>query len=199
MTDRTALKQPGLSIADLFLRDAEHLKEQLLDSPTGNRLSEDIRVVPTLKLEALLPDLLEEIHAVLDIKIKDILVGSVKKLAELRDVLNKSRDQPMDVFQVPLTELTIHSTHNPYVEIFMGEQRISRVDLHILLDLKLDGVMLRLQAGGIHGMTAGRCQVVGTLKIAELTVASRKLIEVDLPALFSEGRPAPVADEFLGG
>lgn len=199
MTDRTAMKQPGLTVADLFLRDAEHLPEQLLHSPTGSRISQDIRLVPSLKLEALLPDLLKEIRSALDIKIKDILVGSVKKLAEFRDVLNNSREQPEDVFQVPVTELTIHSTHHPYVEIFMGEQRISRVDIQALLDLNLDGVVLRIQAGAIHGMSAGRCKVAGTLKIDELTVASRQLIEVNLPTLFSEGTPEVVADEFLGG
>ena len=199
MTDMTALKQPGLSIADLFLSDAEHLPEQLLHSPTGNRISEDIRLVPNLKLDGLLPDLLKEIRSALDVEIKDILVGSLKKLGELRDVLNKSRDQPKDVFQVPVTELKIHSTHNPFVEIFMGEQRISRVDIHVVLDLKLDGVVLRLQAGAIHGMRAGRCKVVGTLKIAELTVASRKLIEVELPALFSDAREEKNVDAYLGG
>jgi hypothetical protein len=86
----------------------------------------------------------------------------------------------------------IQSVHSPYVDIFMGERLVTRVHLHVFLEVTLDGLVLRVKAGEIRGATAGRGKLDGSVKIEDLTLASRKLIELDLPALIpDESSPLP--------
>lgn len=192
MNNHAAKPRQELTAADLLLRDPDVLAEQLQASPAADRLSEEIKMVPGLKLGGLLSELGRQVQAALDIRIKDVVLRGLNKFGEFQEAINRSKDLPEDLFLVPLTQVKIQSVHSPYVDVFMGERQLTRVHLHVLLEVTLDGLVLRLKVGEIRGVTAGRGKLDGSVRIADLTLASRKLVELDLPALISdESSPLP--------
>ncbi|MFO7788631.1 MAG: hypothetical protein R6W87_12850 [Halospina sp.] len=191
MNNNTTNSQQGLTVADLLLRDPKALPEKLQASSTADRLSEEIKAVPGLKLDGLLSDLGRQVQSTLDISIKEVVLRGLNKLREFQEAIDKSKTLPGDTFLVPLTQVRIKSDHSPYVDIFMGDRLMTRVHLHVLLEVNLDGLVLRVKAGEIRGAAAGRGKLDGSVKFEDLTLASRRLIELDLSALFPD-EPSPV-------
>lgn len=178
----------SLTLADLLLSDAASVENHLQESEQVSGLSEELRVLPNIPFEKILPDLMDELKKVLDVSLKDILLGSLKQLEELRKTIEKSRQKPEEVIIMNLVDTKITSTHHPFIDVFLGERQVSHIVINATLTLTLKGVAVKLQAGEIRQIKSGTCDGEGKLKIDDLTLASRKLIRLDLPGLMEFAR-----------
>lgn len=179
------MEEKALTLADLLLNDSASLQNQLQESEQVAGLSEQLKVVPNIPFEKILPDLMDEVKKVLDVSVKDILLGSLKKLEELRKNLEKSRKKPEEVIIMNLVDTKTTSTHHPFIDVFLGERQLSHIVIKAMLTLTLKGVAVKLQGGEIREIKSGTCDGEGSLKIDNLTLVSRKLIHLDLPGLLN--------------
>jgi hypothetical protein len=72
------MEEKALVLADLLLNDDPSVQKQPQESEQVAGLCEQLKMVPNIPFEKILPDLMEEARKVLDVSVKDILLGSLK-------------------------------------------------------------------------------------------------------------------------
>ena len=137
--------------------------------------------VKGIKWTAAMPDLAPKICELLDIKIPNILVAAWKKAEELQATLEKSRSAPEEVSYLQLAEHTIKSEHKPSIDMKIKSATVKKIELLVQLGFNLKGFVLKIQDGAIREMQTGHCEVKGTIKYGDLTIAEKKLEPIKLP------------------
>ncbi len=128
-----------------------------------------------------MPDLAPKVCELLDIKIPDVLVAAWKKVADLRAVLEKSKQTPDETIYLELAQHTINSEHKPSVDVKIKGATVKKIELVIQLGFNLKGFLLKIQNGAIREIETGQCEAKGTIKYGGLTVAEKKLQPIKLP------------------
>jgi hypothetical protein len=137
--------------------------------------------VKTIKWPAAMPDVAEKICELFDVKLPDLFLVSWKKTDELRRLLSESRTTPEATKYFELADHTIRSEHHPYIEAKIGNVPVKKIEFTVSLAFKLKGFVLRIKAGEVEEIRAGRCEVEGKVEFAGLTIAEKKLAPIDLP------------------
>jgi len=146
-------------------------------------LKENIaREYKQLRWDCLSNLIVEKIGDLLDMDLKDILVGAWQKCEEIGDCLNKSDGPAADeTMAVALAEHTIASHHDPKLDILLNGKRIGEVVFHIQLSLDLQGFVLKIQGGKIREIQAGTCRGSGVFKCEDLVILEKKTGVIQLP------------------
>ena len=155
------------------------------------RISQEIKGI---KWSAAMSDLVPKICDLLEIKVDGVLLSAWKKAAEIKTVLEKSRQTPEETTYVELAEHTINSEHKPSIDVKLRGAKVKSIALLVQLGFKLRGFVLKIKNGGIIEMQAGQCEVKGTIKFSGLTIAEKKLAPIKLPFII----PVDVPDEVPG-
>lgn len=145
-----------------------------------------------IKWTAAMPDLVPKICDLLEIKVDDVLLSAWKKAAEIKAVIEKSKQTPEETSYVELAEHTINSEHKPSIDVKLRGAKLKTIALLVQLGFKLQGFVLKIKNGGIIEMQAGHCEVKGTIKFSGLTIAEKKLAPLKLPFIIPVETSVPM-------
>ena len=115
------------------------------------------------------------INKLLEINIPvDILGSAWSKLSEIGEHCDESKEDPDKVILIPLVEHEINSQHNPNIKLFLEDDiAIGRIDFHIDVTLKVEGVILEIRDRKIQRFTLGKCIGTGTLSCSGIPIVER--------------------------
>ena len=102
--------------------------------------------------------ILEKTSELLNIKLKDVLVNGWKKYQQVEQCLEQGKENPDEMFKVPILDHTITSEHHPQLDIIFAGESQAKLDCKLLFKLNLHGIMLKIKGEKIVGVAAGSCQ-----------------------------------------
>lgn len=118
---------------------------------------------PELNWTSVYKQTLAKCPDLLDLKLKDILLGGWRKYQQVENFLEQGKLNPEVTFTVPLATHTLVSKHHPKIEIRMDEMFLGEIDFELLLKLELTGIILNIKGSEIDGVRAGTCKCIGSL------------------------------------
>ena len=110
----------------------------------------------------------------LDIEITDVVGGGWAKYRELRQYRDPKRYPPGEVVLAPLAKHRIKSSHKPYLELLIGDQPAGRIEFQLDVEMKLEGVVLKIRDGRIWGVKSGTCRCAGRLACRGVSLVEKK-------------------------
>lgn len=136
--------------------------------------------------------IINKVGSLLNIGLSDIMAGAWKKYRILLKYCDKKKYGPDETFLVPLAEHTITSTHKPYIEVFVNEQLVGKIDFSVALSLDLKGFVLKVQDRKIKEIQTGTCQGKGEIKCEEFTILEKQTEPCPLPGVIQLGDGVPI-------
>jgi hypothetical protein len=89
---------------------------------------------------------------------------------------------------VVLAEHRISHEAHPYVDVLLGDARLTRVSLTVLVTVDVTALAATVTAGRLTGLSSGRALVTGTLALAGSPLARRsREFNLALELGFEEG------------
>ena len=152
-----------------------------LEPEKQNTLRAVLKGTPDLTWDSVGEEIGDAYRKLLDIDVFDIFCGAWAKVKELQTYLDKEKHPPGEVSLVPLAEHTIRSTHNPHIDILLGEKRLFKLAFDVLLKFKLSAFVLKIQDGCIHEIRAGSFIGVGIIKCGGQKLVEKKSHTHKLP------------------
>lgn len=186
------MDNPHLTLQHFF-----HLKEKEL-TDTKRSDFEATKKVATIKEKlkkeskdvrwSLVSDeMTNKILDLLNIKIKDILVGAWDKSKEIKRYLNKDACSPDETILVSLAEHTIRSEHKPSLELLLNDKPIGDIDFTISIALHLNGIILKIEGGQIRQIHTGDCKGSGRIKCEDFTLLEKETEAFSIPGVIEIG------------
>jgi hypothetical protein len=171
--------------SSLNLRTLFSLPDPAAPAPSSNKWQEFQgrlgREVKTFKWPAAMPDLASKITELFNVELPELFVSSWKKVKELQEALEESKQSPDEVIVLELTEHEITNEYNPYIEIrIAGMPLPKKIEFKVQIATALKGINLKIQAGKITEIQAGSCNFEGKLKYQDLTLAEKKVGPIEL-------------------
>ena len=117
-------------------------------------------------------DLVTKMAEVLDLELPELLEKFWSKSDEIAVALKESRESPTEITDLGLVDHTIDATLEPYLELRVGNMPPYKIEFAVELECTLKGVVLRIKNGAILQVVVGTCEVRGTLKHGDLTLAT---------------------------
>ncbi len=124
----------------------------------------------------------EEMANLLDISLVGVMLRAWKKYELVRKYLGKGAANRSETVLVPLLEHTIESSHDPYIQISRGNVPILKITFSVSLEILVEGIELKLAAGRIQQIAAGKFTASGTLKCEGVTMVEKKSEPLNVPA-----------------
>ncbi len=156
--------------------------EDLLDEAQRKDLSLHIQDVPGLRIDLVTDAIKDSLDPLLDIDLVDIFCGGWTKLQQLQAYRDPDQHPPQEVSLVPIVTHRITSEHHPGLDIMVGPARVATVKLDVDLEVVLEAVVLKVQAGRIREVMTGAFQGEGTIKCRGKTLIARSTPKYNLPA-----------------
>jgi len=124
---------------------------------------------------AAIPDFAAKIGELLDLEIPELLVIGWRRAEDLKEALAESAGSPGETIILVLSEHTITTEHEPYIEIRL--LRVfpvpKRIVFKVTLVATLVGIELRIRSGRIEEISAGKCSARGTLSLGGMQIAAK--------------------------
>lgn len=171
-----------LTLSEFF--DDQPDREDLLsalDEGKHKKLQAVIKTTPGFSRDLIGNSISEAFKKMLDVNLLEIFFGAWGKLSELQAYLDRYRHPPNEISLVPLGEHTISSTHHPSLEILIKQKRIAELTFDVLLKLKLESFVLKIQDGCIHEIASGTYTGAGIVKYGEQKLVEKKSSTHRLP------------------
>ena len=112
--------------------------------------------------------------------LSDVLASGWQRHTELRAAGRRTRDLPGTRETVVLAQHRISHEAHPYVDVLLGDARLTRVSLTVLVTVDVTALAATVTAGRLTGLSSGRALVTGTLELAGVPLARRSR-ESNLP------------------
>jgi hypothetical protein len=116
------------------------------------------------------PKIVESCPKLLDIKLKDLLIGGWKKYELVENYKEEGKAHPEVTYSVPLMNHTMVSEHHPQIEISYHKAELGTLNFTLLLKLELSGLILNIRGGKIDGVKAGTCKCKGSLAMEDVVL-----------------------------
>jgi hypothetical protein len=190
------MSNPSLSVSSLFEMPGQDAQRRPVAwREFENRVAGEVKGI---NWTTAMPDLTARIAELFDVQIPDVLIGSWKKIDEIRAAIERTSKDPEGVTYVALAEHTIESEHHPSIEILVKRKVVKRLEFIVRISFQLQGYVLRIERGRITAIETGTCQAEGTIEYEGLRLAEKKLEPVHLPGSIriendEEGSPRPTA------
>lgn len=156
--------------------------EDLLDEEQRKDLSLHIKDVPGMGIDLVTDAVKDSLEPLFDMDLVDIFCGGWTKLQELQAYRDPDQHPPQEISLVPIVTHQITSEHHPGLEILVGPTRVTSVKLDVELQVTLEAVVLKVQAGRIREVMTGAFQGEGTIKCRGKTLIARSTPKYNLPA-----------------
>jgi hypothetical protein len=137
--------------------------------------------------------IMDKVNDLLDVGIPDILVLAWNKHGMLRKYLDKGKYPPNETVMAHLAEHTIKSVHQPYIEIWISDRNLGKIDFNINLTLTIKGAILKIQDGSIKEICTGSCKGKGILSCEEFIIIEKETESISLPGSISFPKGIPIA------
>ena len=117
----------------------------------------------------------------LEVPINQILKAAWTQHRDLLDDLEKSKQSRSETFLVPLANHTVRSTHNPAVEVLVNDRRVAAFKFSANVMMRIQGAVLKVEAGDVVGVESGTWQGLGQLKCGTVTLVEHETEVFPLP------------------
>lgn len=129
----------------------------------------------------------DELKDLIDISLIGVMLRAWKKYELVRKYLGQNAPQTAETKLVPLLEHTIESSHEPYIQVLRANVPIVKVKFKVSIEIAVEALVLRVRAGRIQEIAAGRFIASGSLGCEGVTVAEKSLKPLNIPAGYSIG------------
>jgi hypothetical protein len=175
-----------LTLGNVLLSGMHNLSERLGTGMDAGAEAQEIRealanAAPGLPIGTVLDGVARAVEELLDVPVTDILGGAWARARDLRAAIQKTRESADATELVPLLGHTITSEHRPCVEIVKDDVAIARLVFPLKLDLRLEGVILRVRQGRISEVLSGTVKIKATMKFGDIVVLERALAPISIP------------------
>ncbi len=134
-----------------------------------------------LSWPAVASELEQKLAGLLDVEIARLLLLAWQKSATIHAQLSKSAASPGETFLVHLAEHTLSSSHRPHLEIYFQGALIHRFKIEVMLELAIEGAILKLEAGRIREVKPGTVKGQGTIALDGVAIARQETRPIELP------------------
>ena len=175
-----------------------NLHSSLVTAMRGNgALAEAAR----LEFRPMMEEAQRGLASALDISLGDILTAAWVKAGKLQEAADPARHSPREVVLVPLLEHTIRSKQEPALDFTLNGQQVLSLKFVVELTLDLAGVVLRVKAGRIYEVAAGKANAAAKLSMGDAKLAERLTPDIALPLCvkLGSGIPIPVPHPYRKG
>jgi hypothetical protein len=125
----------------------------------------------TATTSALLPKVAE----LLDIPLPRVFVAFWQGADEIARALKESREAPDDLVEASLLDCSTEATLEPYIEVRLnGVTPGKRLPITVSLPMAFRGVRVTIQNGDFVAVTAGECEIEGSVKLDDVMLARIK-------------------------
>lgn len=111
--------------------------------------------------------------SLLELDISDVLAAAWRKHADLRAAGRRTVENPGCEEVVELATHKITSTHRPYVDVFVDDVEITKVELELTLTFVMHGVLAVVRQGWLAEFRTGTCDATAVLTCEQLRLAER--------------------------
>jgi len=165
-------------------------------SESGKCLSALRGCIPATASSAFWPAAMAQIHEqvgeALDVPIPSILGGAWSTYGPFLKYCD-AKEYPSDVVStVPLADHTIISSIKPYVEVYVGNERIGQLDFEIKLLITLEGGVLSIQNARFMSLRLASGKIEGMLSCEGVVVLDRTSKDYQFPGLILFGSGIPI-------
>ena len=138
--------------------------------------------------KAVARDLADAAAELTHLDLTDVLAAGWQRHTELRAAGRRTRDFPGTRETVVLGQHRISHEAHPYVDVLLGNSRLTRVSLTVLVTVDVTALAATVTAGRLTGLSSGRALVMGTLELAGVPLARRsREFNLSLELGFEEG------------
>ena len=181
------------TIADIFLPAEGHFDIRAeLDGKVISDLSEEIKQLPDVAWSAFSEEIQFALGKALDIDLLDVVAEGWSKLNQLRDYCGRKQDDEDKPFSVALAQHDVVSSHQPGIDVLLGEKVIGRIVVDVELSLTLKGVVLSIRNDHIIAVASGKFAGAGSVKYRGAALIERSTEEYDIPGRWIFDRPFPL-------
>ncbi len=110
-----------------------------------------------------------------------LLLEGWSQCNEVAQCLAISRQKPKDIINKELLKHTFKSVQHPYVELFVDEKSVGRIQFEVMTALEVAGLNLKFLNGRICEIAAGTCEGSVELTCEGVRLAKEKTGKVALP------------------
>ena len=173
-----------LPLVDLLMPDEQELTERIKDALAKRHQAVVVGGTDTFAafgLRALSGAVGRSLKSMLQIDLSDIFVTAWNKSGTLRQHLEKSAHSPGKEIFLQLAEHKIASTHRPHVSLMKDGAEIARVEFEAVLELVLQGAVLRLLDGAIQDVQTGKVKGKGSVKCFGAVIVEKEIQPTAIP------------------
>ena len=158
-----------------------------IEKSAPSELHARVEQLPGVSWSAVGNTLSDAMGTALDVSLSDILSRAWSTLETLQEYLDTDRHPPDEISMVPLATHTIHSSHEPSLELLSGEQIIAQLTFNVEVQLELEGIALKIRDGRIMGVASGAFQSTGSIQFEGQTLIARSTEQIQIPGSLSFG------------
>jgi hypothetical protein len=182
-----------VTIADIFLPAGSvfDIKAEL-DGKVISDLSKEIKQLPDVAWSAFSEEIEFALGKALDINLLDVVAEGWSKLKQLRDYCGRKPDDENKPFSVALAQHDVVSSHQPGIDVLLGEKVIAKIIVDVELSLALKGIILSVRDDHIIAIASGKFTATGSVKYRGATLIEKSTKEYDIPGKWTFERPFPL-------
>jgi hypothetical protein len=182
-----------LTIADIFLpSEGDFDIKAELDGKVISDLSKEIKQLPDVAWSAFSEEIEFALGKALDINLLDVVAEGWSKLKQLRDYCGRKLDDENKPFSVALAQHEVVSSHQPGIDVLLGEKVIAQIVVEVELSLTLKGIVLSVRDDHIIAVASGKFTGAGSVKYRGATLIEKSTKEYDIPGKWIFERPFPL-------
>jgi hypothetical protein len=122
------------------------------------------------------------------VRVVDILAAAWNTRRELLQYADRAKYPAGQIVDHAIAKHEIKSTHRPRLQIMLDHSPLGpEIEFEVIVGLKLEAAILRIQDARIMGARLGKVSGTGTIKCEGATLFSRPTKPVDLPLTISFG------------
>jgi hypothetical protein len=143
--------------------------ELATEGDVASKMKEDVGGV---EWTAHMLELVPAVAELLDVGLPHIFVSFWQKTDEVAAALRESTASPDDDTKVSLFDSATEATLDPYIEVRLnGKAPGKKIPFTVALPITFKGLVLKIRNGEIVDAAAGECEISGSLKLKDLTLA----------------------------
>jgi hypothetical protein len=115
-------------------------------------------------------------NSLLDLDMTDVLIAAWRKQADLVAAGRRTAASPGSEELVHLAAHRITSKHQPHVDVYVDDVRVTKVEMELALSMLVRGMLGVVAGGRLMAIRAGSCEVTGSLACEHVKLVERKTV-----------------------
>ena len=184
------------SVQSIFFNSPEEavaaLTTAVRSGEAGDQIHRALGRMPEGAKNAVMAEVGNVAAGIMKLDVTDVFTAAWRKHSALRTAAEATLADP-DTEQV--VELATHSvsfTHEPSVEVHLGNLPVADISLQVQLQVDVRGALAVVKGGRLTAVRAGSADVSGTLTVVDHQVAERQ-VTLELPLTIRLGAGLPLA------